>query len=253
MVKKIKYILLFLIGINLACTSTNAPDCFQAAGDISIEEVDVSNFSKITVFENIELILKEGEQKVAIETGEFLREEVTAVVEGDRLILRDDNNCNFVRDYGVTKIYVTAPNITEIRSSTSWPIQSDGVLSYPNLSLLSESYGEPEAETTDGEFLLDINATTVSIVVNGNSYFNLTGQVNNLNVVIASGDSRINTQGLNATNVNFNHRGSNDLLINPQESIIGIVRGTGDVQSFTNPPTVSVETLYTGQLIFITN
>lgn len=251
--KKIKRIYFLVVLINFACSSTNAPDCFQASGDISIEEVTVPVFNKITVFENIELILKEGEQNVAIETGEFLREEVTAIVEEGRLVLRDNNNCNFVRNYGITKIYVTAPNITEIRSSTSWPVRSDGVLSYSSLTLLSESYGEPEAETTDGEFNLALNSNTISIVVNGNSYFKLSGTTNNLNVVIAAGDSRIETENLISKNVTFNHRGSNDLLISPQEALNGVLRGPGDVRSFNKPPIVSVETLYTGQLIFEVN
>lgn len=251
--KKIKHIYILVLLINFACSSTNAPDCFQASGDISVEEVVVPVFNKITVFENIELILKEGEQNVAIETGKFLREEVTAFVEDGRLVLRDNNNCNFVRNYGVTKIYVTAPNITEIRSSTSWPVRSDGVLSYSGLTLFSESYGEPEAETTDGEFNLALNSNTISIVVNGNSYFKLSGTTNNLNVVIAAGDSRIETENLISKNVTFNHRGSNDLLISPQETLNGVLRGPGDVRSFNKPPMVSVETLYTGQLIFEVN
>ncbi|WP_291866058.1 head GIN domain-containing protein [Maribacter sp.] len=248
--KKIKHIFFLLLVLNLACTSTSAPDCFQAAGDISREEVTLADFNKITVFENIELILKEGEQKVEIETGEFLREEVTAVVEDGRLVLRDENDCNFVRDYGVTKIYVTAPNIKEIRSSTSWPIRSEGILSYNSLTLLSESYGEPEAETTDGEFILTLNANSISVVVNGNSYFKLSGSTKNLNVMIAAGDSRIETENLMAKSIIFNHRGSNDLLIHPEETLTGVLRGTGDVRSFNKPPSVSVETLYTGKLIF---
>lgn len=250
---KTKYIFFLVLVLNLACTSTGAPDCFQATGDISREEVDVLDFDKITVFENVELILKEGEQKVEIETGEFLREEVSAIVEDRRLILRDENNCNFVRDYGVTKIYVTSPNITEIRSSTSWAVRSEGVLSYSNLALLSEDFIDPEADTTDGEFDLNLNSTSVSVVVNGNSYFKLKGNTENLSVTVSSGNTRIEAENLIANTVTFNHRGSNDLLVNPQGKLAGILRGTGDLQSFNEPPTVTVEALYTGKLIFVSN
>ena len=237
----------------VACTSVGAPDCLQASGTSSTEQVNVPDFTTITVFENIELILKEGAQSVTIETGEFLREEVSAVVEEGRLVLRDNNNCNFVRDYGTTKIYVTAPNITEIRSSTSWPIRSEGVLSFPRLTLLSEDFGNPETATTDGEFDLEVNANQISIVVNGNSYFKLKGVTENFNVTVAAGDTRIEAENLEAKNVNFNHRGSNDLWVNSTESLSGVLRGTGDVRSFNRPSAISVETLYTGQLIFVDN
>ncbi|MGB5698704.1 GIN domain-containing protein, partial [Muriicola sp.] len=100
-----------IITLLLGCNGDNVPDCFQNAGDIVQEEVSLPPFAKITVFENIEMILKEGPvQEVVIETGEFLRSEVTAAVENNRLVVRNTNNCNLFREYGITKIFVTSPN-----------------------------------------------------------------------------------------------------------------------------------------------
>lgn len=247
--KKVLHLGLLLIFIS--CNNENASDCFQNAGEFVRTEVDVADFSKITVFEKVALILKQGDtQKVEIETGEYLLKEVSAKVEGDRLILRNGNGCNFLRDYGLTKVFVTSPNIIEIRSSTGLPIRSDGILAYPSLQLYSESFNEPEAETTDGEFDLELDAENVVITVNGIAYFNLRGDTENLNVTVAAGDSRIEAAFLTANNVALNHRGTNDLRINPQQSISGIIRGTGDVISFNKPSTVAVEELYTGKLIF---
>ena len=240
-----------LILMLFSCNKENAPDCFQNAGEILRSEVEVDNFSKITVFEKVELILKQGDvQKVEIETGEFLKKEVTANVEGDRLILRNGNGCNFLRDYGLTRIYITSPNITEIRSSTGLPIKSDGILGYPSLLLFSESFTDPEAETTDGEFDLELDSENVALVVNGIAYFKLKGNAGNLSITVAAGDSRIEAETLVANNVSLNHRGTNDVQINPQQSISGVIRGTGDVISFNQPTAVDVEELYTGRLIF---
>lgn len=247
--KKVVGILLILL--SFSCNNENAPDCFQDAGEILRTEVVLDNFSKITVFEKVELILKQGdEQKVEIETGEFLMKEVTASVEADRLILRNGNGCNLFRDYGLTKIYVTSPNITEIRSSTGLPIKSDGLLGYPSLQLISESFTDPEAETTDGEFDLELNSEDVNLIVNGIAYFKLKGNTQNLNITVAAGDSRIEAESLDANSVSLDHRGSNDVQINPQQSISGVIRGTGDVISFNTPGIVDVEVLYTGALIF---
>lgn len=247
-----KYVFGFLCFMYLvSCNNEKAPDCFQDAGEILRIEVDLDNFSKITVFEKVELILKQGDvQKVEIETGEFLLNEVTAEVDGDRLILRNGNGCNFFRDYGLTRVYVTAPNITEIRSSTGLPIKSDGILGYPSLRLFSESFVDPEAETTDGEFDLELDSENVVVVVNGIAYFKLKGNAGNLSITVAAGDSRIDAETLVTNNVSLNHRGTNDVQINPQQSISGVIRGTGDVISFNQPATVDVEELYTGRLIF---
>lgn len=234
-----------------ACDSDSAPDCLQKSGDLMRQEIPLADFSKITVFEKVGLVLKEGnEQKVEVETGEFLFEEVSAVVESDRLILRNENGCNLFREYGVTTVYVTSPNITEIRSSTGLTIRSDGVLSYPFLELFSESFLEPEALTTDGEFDLELDSRSVSAVVNGITYFKFRGASENLSLIVASGDSRIEAADLTVENLFLNHRGSNDMFVNPRESIRGVIRGNGDVISSNRPPTVEVEELYKGKLIF---
>ena len=235
----------------VSCNGENTPDCFQNAGDLKRITVEVSDFTTITVFENLNLVLRQGnEPNVEIESGEFLLNEISAEVENGRLILRNDNGCNFIRDYGLSTIYVTSPNISEIRSSTGLLISSDGILDYPELSLVAESFNNPETETTDGSFDLNLNSNTVRIVVNGIAYFKLAGTTENFRVTVAAGDSRIEAENLVAQNVNLNHRGSNDVFVNPQQRIEGVIRGTGDVISVNRPPEVEVEELFNGRLIF---
>ena len=242
-------ILFYLLMIS--CNGENVPDCFRNEGNIVRDEVSVPVFETITVFENIELYLISGtEQKVEIETGEFLRKEVSAEVQDGRLVLRNRISCNFVRDYGITKIYVTTPDLREIRSSSGFPIRSVGTLSVTDITLISESFINPETETTDGSFELDLNAQSVRIVVNGISYFLLSGNTENLNITIAAGDSRIEAEALIAENVTVDHRGSNDIRVNPQQTLSGIIRGTGDVISFNRPAVISVEEIFRGRLLF---
>lgn len=240
-----------LLLVHLGCSSDSAFDCFQNAGETVRDEVVVPDFSKITVFENVRLIVKEGPvQKVEVETGAFLRNEVSATVDDGRLLLRDSNGCNFVRDYGLTTVYVTSPELTEIRSSTGLPIGSDGVLGYDEMTLISESFLNTESETTDGEFDLDLNVGKLSIIVNGITYFKLRGAVTDFNVQIAAGDSRIEAENLTAGHIVLDHRGTNDLFINPRQSLKGVIRGTGDVISSNRPAEIEVELLFNGKLIF---
>ncbi|MEM8764829.1 MAG: head GIN domain-containing protein [Bacteroidota bacterium] len=235
----------------ISCNGENVPDCVQNAGEIQRIQVEVEPFSQITVFENLNLVLRQGEeQQVELESGEFLLNEISATVEEGRLIIRNENNCNFVRDYGISTVYVTAPNITEIRSSTGQLISSDGVLAYPNLALISESFNNPETETTDGSFDLEVDSERISISVNGIAYFELRGLTDSFVVFIASGDSRIEAENLIAENVDVNHRGTNDVFVNPQQRISGVIRGTGDVISLNRPPEIEVEEIFNGRLRF---
>ena len=246
------FFLLLFSGFLLSCDSENAPDCLQSAGDLVRTEVSTAPFTQVTVFEKVALVVRQGaEQKVEIETGKNLLNEVSAEVMGDRLVLRNQNGCNLFRQYGLTTVYVTSPNITEIRSSTGLSIKSDGVLAYQSLVLLSESFADPETQTTDGSFDLQVEAQDLRVVTNGIAYFRLRGTAENLNVTVAAGDSRIEAQDLVARQVVFDHRGSNDLLVDPRESLNGTLRGTGDVIGHYRPPEIDVRERYRGRLRFV--
>ncbi|MCR8668850.1 DUF2807 domain-containing protein [Aestuariibaculum sp. M13] len=233
-----------------ACDSENAGDCFQKTGAIIQQEFTVEAFTKILVNRDIELIVKQGaEQKVVVETGENLINDVEAVVDNGQLILTDNNTCNYVRDYGVTKVLVTSPNITEIRSSTQYDISSDGVLTYPSLTLLSESFNAPDSFTS-ANFKLQVNNNTLRAVFNNASNCYFSGQTNNLNVTFASGTSRFEGENLIAQNVTIWNRSSNDMIVNPQQSIKGKISGVGDVIAVTKPDIIDVVEEYKGRLIF---
>lgn len=246
--KKLTYIVALII--LFSCNSENAGDCFQTTGTIIRQEITVSNFDKILVNRDIELIIKEGAtQKVIVETGKNLLNDVEVIVLDGILTLTDNNTCNYVRKYGITKVYVTAPNITEIRSSTQYDVRSDGVLTYPNLTILSEDFNVPNSFTS-GNFRLQIDNTNFNVIFNNLSNGFISGTTNNLNITLASGTSRFEGENLIAQNVIIWNRSSNDMIVNPQQSITGKILGTGDVISKYKPELIAVEEVYKGRLIF---
>ena len=244
--------LFYLISILLifACDNEDAGNCFQKSGSIIQQEIIVDSFDKILVNRDIELVLKQGlDQKVVIETGTNLLNDVEAIVLDGKLILTDNNSCNFVRNYSITKVYITSPNITEIRSSTQYNISSDGVLRYPSLTILSEDFNMPDSFTS-GNFILQINNSAFNVVFNNLSNCFISGQTNNLNLAFAAGTSRFEGRDLIAQNVSIWNRSSNDMVVNPQQSITGLISGPGDVISVNIPPIIEVEEVYKGRLIF---
>lgn len=247
--KKVLYILTLSI-LLCNCNGEDAGDCFQTSGSLILETVEVPEFERILVYRDVELILKSGpEQSVTIETGKNLLSDVEARVEGNQLILFDHNTCNYVRDYGVTRIFVTAPDIREIRSSTQYPISSDGTLQYNNLELISEDFNAPGSFTV-GDFRLNVNTTQLRIISNLVSSFYISGQTENLYVGFFSGSGRFEGETLIAQNVEVFHRGSNDMIIDPQLSLMGALYSTGDLISLNRPATVDIQEFYTGRLIF---
>lgn len=241
--------LLFLL--LTGCNGEQVPDCFQNSGELVREELVLQPFDKLTVYELVRVVIQFGpEQKVELETGEYLRDEVEAIVTDGRLELRNHNNCNLFRPYGQTTFYITVPDLKEIRSSTGYPITSRGPLPFEDLSLYSESFNNPDTGTTDGSFDLNLQAQSLAVVANGIAYFKLQGSTTTLRLTIAAGDSRIDARDLSAQRIIVNHRGSNDMLVTPVQSIQGVIRGTGDILCFHRPDTVDVDILYRGRLLF---
>jgi len=243
--------IIYLLALSFfACNSEDAYDCFQASGSLVQQEISVSDFESILVNRDIELIIKEAPvYKVIIETGENLINDVKAEVIGGQLVLTDNNSCNYVRDYGITKVYVEAPNLTEIRTSTQFEIASDGILNYETLTLYSEDFNENN-DYTIGDFRLTLNSENFKVVSNNLSFYYIDGVVETLFVGFYAGAGRFEGENLIAQNVTIYHRGSNDMVINPQQSLTGELRGVGDLISVNQPAFVDVERFYDGQLLF---
>lgn len=245
------FVCLVVVVFLVSCNGENVPDCFQNSGYIVQQEFDVEYFDKITVFERIELVVKDDPvPKVVVETGKNLMNDIKVRVEDGRLILINNNACNLTRDYGITKVYVSSPNLTEIQNSSGLNVMSDGILNYANLRLISEDYNYPSVTHTDGDFNLKVNCNKINVVFNNLSNLFIEGSVNDLHLVFASGDSRFEGANLIVQNIDIFQRSSNDMIVNPQQSLKGEIRGTGDVISLNRPPIVEVEQFYTGKLIF---
>ncbi|NRD23278.1 DUF2807 domain-containing protein [Winogradskyella litoriviva] len=245
--KRIVYLFVLLL---LACNSEDANDCFQTSGEIIEKEIVVSDFNRILVNRDIELIVKSAPNyKVAVETGKNLISDVSAEVIDNQLVLTDNNTCNYVRDIGITKVYVEAPNLTELRTSSQYTISSIGVLNYDSLTLLSEDYNGG-SEFTIGDFRLTVHSNNLNVISNNLSFFYIDGIVENLSVGLYSGAGRFEGENLISQNVNVFHRSSNDMVVNPQQSLTGELRGVGNLISVNQPPNVDIERFYTGELIF---
>ena len=245
--KKILYLSIFILYIS--CNSEKAGDCFQTAGDIVQQEVDVATFNKIVVHEQIELHITQGPtQKVIIESGENLLNDITAQVIDGELILKNYNSCNFVRKYDLTKVYVTSPDLNTIRNASELNVYSTGTLTYPSLYLRSS--GEKSEFLSVGDWHLTIENNSVSVWSNGISNFYITGTTNSLNINFSDGDTRFEGQNFLAKSVNVSQVSSNDMLVHPLESLTGAIHSIGNVVSYNKPAVVTVDVQNRGKLLF---
>ena len=110
---------------------------------------------------------------------------------------------------------------------------------YNNLKLFSENFIAPESFTV-GDFRLEINSDKLDIVSNNLSTYYISGVVENLFVGFYAGLGRFEGRHLVSQHVNIFHRGSNDMIVNPIQSITGELRGVGDVIAVNQPPIITL-------------
>jgi len=249
MMKKIMFkaiIFLFLI-VLFSCDSENASDCLQTSGSIITKEFTVENFNKINISEGIELIIKEGQEtKVTVESGQNLMNGITAEISEGQLFLRNSNGCNWARNYNDTKVYVTTPTLVNVYSSSQFAVKSDGVLSFPVLSLQSGMF----TNTASGTFELEVNCNSLTIEDNESTYFKIAGNTQSLNVNFYDGNARFEGSNLIANEVSCFQRSSNDIIVNPINKISGTIYSTGNIVLKNTPPTIEVNQLYRGHLVY---
>ena len=235
------------------CDGDNAWDCFQSSGPIVQRSFDVDKFKKIIIWNRVQLIVSSGsEQSVIVESGENLMNEVLVRVEDSILKVSDRNSCNYTRDYGITKVYVTsAVDSLEIRSSSGLPVIGQGPITFRKLILLSEDREQEGEFHTDGDFYFeDLDVTQLVIFANGTSKFFLGGRTNAANIGLYDEDSRIEAPDLEIRNLYLFHRSTNKMVVAPTNLIQGRIVGIGDVICKTQPPIVNVEEEFTGRLLF---
>lgn len=238
------YIFLLLLA---SCNNDLTPECFKNMGSIITYDVLVSDFTSINVGVGVELIITEGpEQKVTIQTGENIEEYISAQVNNSELLIKNDNNCNWVRDYKSTTVYITTPHLERVYSASQFAVKSNGILNFPTLSLQSGIYNE----TASGTFEMEVNCQNLTIDDNQACYFIINGAVEKLAVNFYAGDARFDGSGLTAQKMQVFHRSTNDIIANVQQEVTGTLYSTGNLVLKNHPPVVTVNSIYTGQVVY---
>ena len=185
-------------------------------------------------------------QKVIVETGDNLLNDIEVRVVDNELILKNNNGCNLIRDHELTTVNVTVPDLKELRSSTGFDIRSNGILNFDNLTLFSEDFQSDF--NSSGDFYLDIDVQDLRIVSNNLSNFYLNGQVENATLEWFSGDGQLFATELEIQNAQIFHRGTHNWQIDVKENIAGSIVGYGDVILESTPVSIDVQETWEGRL-----
>ena len=245
--KKFTYIIsLSLLVLVSSCGISE--DCFKGNGNQITQTFPLENFTKIKVYDGVGLVIKEGPiYEVKIKTSDNIIDDLDVKLVGDMLVVKDNSTCNIARDYGQTVVYVTTPTLTEIHCKTEQDIKSDGVLSYPSISIYSIDISDGAGT---GDFYLDVACNNLYIESNNISNYYIKGTSDTMHVFFSWGNGRFQGENLFVNSISFYHRGSNNMTIHAINSLTGSIYATGNVVLKNNPiqaPTVIEH--FSGRLI----
>jgi len=226
-------------------------DCIKSSGPTQSKIYEGISFTKLLVNKRIGVVIKQGDTyKVEVKAGENLINDIEVTFSGDLLTLTDNTSCNWVRDYGQTVVCITAPNLTDIFSKTEQNISSDGILTFPNLRLVSMDYLDGYPGVGLGDFIMHIENESITAENNEVGRFFLTGTTNNLAVSFYEYGGIFHGEDLLANSVLIYHRGNNDMFVRPVNAIRGDLYNVGNIYCYSRPPIVAVIQHYRGKLIF---
>ena len=218
-------------------------DCFTGTGDTVIDERTITGFTGIDISDRFDLVIvPDSVDRVIIETGERLLEQIRTEVEEGTLVIRDGNTCNWVRRYDVPM--TATVHCRELRYLTcrgTGDVSTQGTLTVPWFHLrLWGAMGTPGRTLNAGSCVLHANTGP------GDVY--LHGTVQRLSIY-SGGRSIVDTRDAQADVVDVNNSSVNDILLRANTSVGAVIAFSGNVY-WTGPGSVAWTNITgSGQLI----
>lgn len=243
-----KFYLYLIFSILISgCNSEDGSDCFKAEGELETREIPVGEFSKINISTGIELVVKESEEQlVRVTMGKNLINDIQFEVMDGELKITNENGCEMLRNYHSAKVFVSTPVLEKIYSSSQYSIQSDGILTFPELTLESGIIEDTPASV----FEMQIENEILKVNDNISSVFKISGHSEKLEINFWGSNGRFEGENFLVDDVYVNHRSTNDIITYPIHSVKGMIRSTGNLVLKNVPPIVDVEQIYTGHIIY---
>lgn len=165
-----------------AIIASNFTSYYIAQAEVISKKVTVSDFNKLTVEDNINLILYAGDEPgLSIEGNSKEVESVKVKQRGDELVISRDRRSS--KQEPIT-VYVVTKNLKELTVAGTASVQCDDVLHTHVLSVLHTGTGNVKLKS-DASIVITVSSNHGRIVVEGN-YSNVVSRLDSFNRVIVA-------------------------------------------------------------------
>jgi len=246
MVSRISFLLLFILiylSVGTSCKKENSCDCFKGTGNKIKESRTPSDFNYIELHDNIDLIITQDTfNKIEVEGGQQLLPNLETSFENDKLIIKNNNKCNWVRTYKKKfTVYLTLKELKQIEYFGAGNITSTNTII---------------ADTLKINFWNASGKVDISINTNNNFFGMHTGPgelyvrgTTNDNYLYYACNGFAHLENLQTTYTFVVSNGTGDCYINNNYSLKADIKYIGNVYYYGNPSIINPTITGKGQLI----
>jgi hypothetical protein len=218
-------------------------DCFKGTGKVITEIRTPFDFTRIELNDNINLIITQDSiNKISVEGGEKLLSNIQTEFVDSKLIIKNNNKCNWVRSYkNKFTVYVSAKNLKRIEYFGSGNITSTNTLVADTLEInCREASGKIDIMANTQNNFLRIHTGSTDMYVSGNT---------NENFLYNTSNGFAHLENLHTNNNTVVSNTTGDCYVNADQKLDVTIKYIGNVYYYGNPAAINTNISGKGQLI----
>lgn len=243
--KKFLFIIsaIFFFIVISSCKKENRCDCFKGTGKVITEIRTPADFTRIDLHDNINLIITQDSiNKISVEGGEKLLPNLQTEFADNRLIIKNNNKCNWVRSYkNKFNVYVSAKSLKRIEYFGSGNITSTNTLVPDTLEINCwNASGKINIIANTHNNYLKIHTGSTDLYVSGNT---------NDNFLYNTSNGFAHIENLHTNNNIVVSNSTGDCYVNADQTLDVTIKYIGNVYYYGNPSTIKTNITGEGRLI----
>lgn len=217
-------------------------DCFKSTGDIALEYRTLSAFDTIETKDNINVFLTTDTFfEVKVEAGENLIPLIKTEVKYNKLIIYNNNKCNWVRSFSVpVNVHVTMPSPGGIINEGTANFKSTNAIKDRTLLIKMTSSGDVDLQLDIPRLLGNLSASQGNLYLKGTC---------NLFEVFYLGTTIINANDLAIEKAYIETTGTGDFHLNVSDEIGANIGWVGNIYYTGNAAVAYANCTSSGRLI----
>jgi len=231
----------------LLCTSCQDKEgfgCFKSTGDIITEERYTSFFDTIELQNNVNLFLTYDtlQTSIIVEAGENLIDKISCISEANKLVIKNDNSCNWTRDYSIpVNVHIRMPDLSGLIYRGSGDIHCQNSFVIDSIQVdIREGAGSIALDLTTLSTEIFVHEGTADVTVMGSTW---------IIYLSNNGFGPVDCLGLESQFVFMRNSSPNHCYIYAGKSLNVEISNIGDVFYTGNPEKINTSISSSGRLI----